>query len=118
MADALFPKLKKKWANGSAAPDLDTDDIRVMLVASTYVYDPLVGGAVDDNAVFDANDSTLTATAATACNALIIFKHTGVDATAELIAYLDSVVGLPFTPEAAQVCPIVWSNGANKIFKI
>lgn len=135
MTSAVFPKCKKKWATGSG-PDLDLDDIRVMLVASTYAYDAadefvadlgavdngrsaaLGAVAVDDAAIVDANDSSLTATAAVACNALIMFKHTGNNATAELIAYIDDVVGLPFTPEAAQVCPLVWDNGANKIVKL
>ena len=70
------------------------------------------------NGVHDAADSTLTALASAASNALIIYKHTGSDATARVIAYLDSAVGLPFTPEAAQACPIVWDNGANKIFAL
>jgi hypothetical protein len=48
----------------------------------------------------------------------VLFLHTGSDATARLIAYIDSAVGLPFTPEASQVCPIVWDSGANKIFAL
>jgi hypothetical protein len=68
--------------------------------------------------VFDAADSTLNATAGTASNALIVFIHTGSDATARLVAYIDNAVGLPFTPEAAQACPIVWDNGASKIFAL
>lgn len=136
MADAIFPKVKQRNFNGGVAVDLDTDDIRVMLVLSTYVYDAtdefladlgavdngrsaaLSAKTLDASAIFDADDSTLTATAGSACNALIIFKHTGADATAVLVAYLDDVVGLPFTPEAAQVCPIVWPAAGNKIFKI
>lgn len=138
MADALFPKCKAKWmAKDAAAVDLDADDIRVMLVLSTYVYDAtdefladlgavdngrsgaLAGKSVDAAlAVFDTTDSTLNATAGSASNALIVFRHTGADATADLIAYIDDVAGLPFTPEAAQVCPIVWNNGANKVFRL
>lgn len=126
MASAFFPKYKKK-ALLKSGPDLDADDIRVMLVRDTYAYDAadefvadlgavdngrsaaLTGVTADDDADLDANDTTLSATAAVACNALVIFKHTGVDATAELIAYIDDAVGLPFTPEAAQNCPIVWN---------
>lgn len=133
MANRVFPKGKEGIMDGSI--DLDTDDIRVMLVKSTYVYDGadqfvVELGAVDNgrsaqmlasrtltNGVLDAADETLTATAAAASNALILFKHTGADATARLIAYLDTVAsGLPFTPAASQVCPITWDNGANKIF--
>jgi len=136
MADAIFPKVKQRNFNGGTPVDLDTDDIRVMLVKSTYVYDAadefvadlgavdngrsaaLTTKTLDASAIFDADDTTLTATDASACNALVIFKHTGADATAVLIAYIDDAVGLPFTPEAAQVCPIVWPAAGNKIFKI
>lgn len=131
MASAIFPKAKEQFEQ--AGINMSTDDIRAMLVLSSYAYNAAHEfvadlGAVDNgrsgalagktftNGVFDATDSTLNATAGTASNAIIIFKHTGADATARLIAYLDSAVGLPFTPEAAQACPLVWDNGANKIF--
>lgn len=133
MASAIYPKAKEQLLQ--AGINLVSDDIRVMLVLSSYTYNAAHVfladlGAVDNgrsaalgtkdvtNGVFDAADSTLTATAGTASNALIVFKHTGSDATARLIAYIDSGVGIPFTPEASQVCPIVFDNGANKIFAL
>lgn len=133
MASAVFPKAKEQFEQ--AGINLLTDDIRAMLVLSSYTYNAAHVfladlGAVDNgrtaalgtkdvtNGVFDAADSTLTATAGTASNALVIFKHTGSDATARVIAYLDNAVGLPFTPEASQACPIVWDNGGNKIFAL
>jgi hypothetical protein len=110
--------------------DLDTDDIRVMLVKSTYVFSSAHKfvsdlGAVDNGrsaalgglsvsaaGVWDANDTSLTALAAAASNALVIFKHTGADGTARLIAYIDTPAsGLPFTPALGQNVPITW--GAN-----
>lgn len=115
---------------------MSTDDIRVMLVMSTYTFSAAHKflsdlGVVDNgrsaalasktftSGVFDAADTTLTATAPAACKALAIFKHTGVDATARLIAYIDTPAGgLPFTPSASQVVPIIWDNAANKIFKL
>lgn len=130
---AVFPKAKEQLLQ--AGINMSSGDIRVMLVRSTYTYDSTDVfisdiGAVDNgrsaalgtkdftNGVFDAADSSITATAANASNALIVFLHTGSDATARLIAYIDDAVGLPFTPEASQVCPIVWDNGANKIFAL
>ena len=45
--------------------------------------------------------------------------HTGADATARLVAYIDTPTsGLPFTPAAGQTVNITWDNGANKIFKL
>lgn len=133
MTSAVYPKAKERALG--AGLDLANADVRVMLVRSTYSYDPTDEfvadlGAVDNgrsaalsgksitDGVFDATDSTLNATGANASNALVVFIHTGNDATARLIAYIDDAVGLPFTPEAAQACPIVWDSGANKIFKL
>lgn len=134
MANALFPLGRQGFLDGSI--DWDTDDIRVMFVKSTYSYDANDQflsdlGAVDNGrsaalgtktvalGVAGAADSTLTATAAVACNALVVFKHTGSDATARLIAYIDTPAsGLPFTPAASQVVPITFDTGANKIFKL
>lgn len=132
---AIYPKAKEQLLQ--AGINMSSADIRVMLVRSTYTYDAAdefvadlgavdngrsaaLGGKTFTDGVFDATDSTLNATAANASNALVLFVHTGNDATARLIAYIDdaSVVGLPFTPEAAQVCPIVWDSGASKIFAL
>lgn len=134
MANALFDPGREGFLDGSI--DWDTNDIRVMLVRSTYTFDATDRfvadlGAVDNgrsaalgsktvtNGIADAADTTITATAAVACNALVIFQHTGSDATARVIAYIDTPAsGLPFTPAASQVVPVTWDNGANKIFKL
>lgn len=113
-----------------------TGDIRVMLVKSTYVFDNTDKflsdlGAVDNGrsatlashtytaGVFGAANTSLVATAAVACKAIILFYHTGSDATARLIAYIDTPAsGLPNTPAAGQTVNINWDVGANKIFKL
>lgn len=115
---------------------MNTGDIRVMLVLSAYTFSAAHKfladmGAVDNgrsaalasktftSGVFDAADTTITATAASASKAIVVFRHTGSDATARVIAYIDAPAsGLPFTPSASQVVPITWDNGANKIFKL
>lgn len=100
----MFDPGREGFLDGSI--DWDTDDVRVMLVRSTYTFDATDKfitdlGAVDNgrsaalasktitNGVADAADTSLVATAANASNALVAFKHTGADATARLIAYLD-----------------------------
>lgn len=102
--NTLFNNGREGFADGSI--DWDTDDVRAMLVLSTYTLDltdEFVAdlGAVDNgrtgalagksatDGILDANDTSLTATAAAASKALALFKHTGNDATARLIAYLD-----------------------------
>lgn len=113
-----------------------TGDVRVMLVKTAYVFDPAHGfladiGANDNgrsaalagktytSGVFDANDTTLVALAADPSEALVYYQHTGSDATARLIAYVDTPTsGLPFTPSVGQSVVIAHDNGANKIFKL
>jgi hypothetical protein len=134
MANALFDPGREGFLDGSI--DWDTDDIRVMLVKSSYVFSAAHKfiadlGAVDNgrsaalagktvtNGVADANDTTVTATGAVACASLVVFKHTGADATARLICFIDTPAsGLPFTPAANQVVNVAWDSGANKIFKL
>lgn len=133
MANVLFDFGREGIADGSI--DILTDDLRVMLVLNSYTLNQAHKfvadiGAVDNGrsaalaskavplGVFDAADTTAAATAATSTGKMIIFKHTGSDATARLLGYLDTVGGLPMTPAAAQVLNIAWDNGANKILKI
>lgn len=134
MANALYDPGREGFLDGSI--DWDTADMRVMLVLSTYAFSAAHKfiadlGAVDNGrsaalgsktvtgGVADAADTSLVATAASASKALAVFQHTGVDATARLIAYIDTPTsGLPFTPSAGQTVNIAWDNGANKIFKL
>lgn len=134
MANALYDPGREGFLDGTI--DWDTGDIRAMLVLSTYTFVASHKfitdlGAVDNgrsaalgtktvtNGVADAADTSLTATAASASKAIVLFQHTGADATARLIAYIDTPTsGLPFTPSAGQTVNIAWDNGANKIFKL
>lgn len=133
MTSALFNPGREGFLDGSI--DWDTQDIRVMLVKSTYTYDATDKfisdlGSVDNgrsaalgtktvtDGVASAASTSLTATSAVACNALVVFYHTGSDASARLIAYIDNATGLPFTPAASQTVNITWDTGANKIFKL
>ena len=134
MANALFDPGREGFLDGTI--DWDTGDIRAMLVLSSYSFDAADKfvsdlGAVDNGrsaslgsktvtgGVADAADTSLVATAATASKAIVLFQHTGSDATARLIAYIDTPTsGLPFTPSAGQTVNIAWDNGANKIFKL
>lgn len=133
MANVLYDKGREGILDGTI--DM-TGDVRVMLVAATYTFsaahDFLDDVVAADNGrsaalssktytsgVFDAADITITATLALLSNALIVFQHTGNNATARLIAYIDTPSsGLPFTPSLSQVVNITWDNGANKIFKL
>jgi hypothetical protein len=134
MANVMYDPGREGFLDGSI--DWDTGDQRVMLVLSTYTFSAankflssltaydngrsaaLASKTVTDG-VADAADTTLVATAATASKALVIFQHTGSDATARLIAYIDTPTsGLPFTPSAGQTVNIAFDNGTNRIFKL
>lgn len=134
MANVLF----NKGREGILDTTIDiTGDVRVMLVKSAYTFNAAheflsditsgndngrsaaLGSKTYTDGVFDAADTSLTATAAAASNALVLFQHTGSDSTARLIAYIDTPSsGLPFTPSAGQAVNITWDSGANKIFKL
>jgi hypothetical protein len=134
MANVLYDNGREGFLDGTI--DWDTGDIRAMLVLSTYTFSAaheflssltaydngrsaaLASKTVTDG-VADAADTTIVATAATASKAIAIFQHTGSDATARLIGYIDTPTGgLPFTPSAGQTVNIAWDNGANRIFKL
>jgi hypothetical protein len=133
MASVLYDPGREGILDDTIA--MNAGDIRVMFVKSTYTFSAAHEfisdlGAVDNgrsaalasktytSGVFDAADTSLTATAAVACNALVVFLHTGADGTARLIAYIDTGTGLPMTPAVSQNIPITWDNGANRIFKL
>lgn len=134
MSNALFDPGREGILDDTI--EMSTADVRVMLVRSTYAFSAAhkfladlgavdngrsatLGGKTFTAGVFDANDTVLTATAAVACAAIVLFAHTGSDATARLIAFIDTPAsGLPFTPAAGQSVPVTWDNGANKIFKL
>lgn len=135
MANALFAKGRQSFLEG--AINWDTDDIRVILVdTGAYTVDLAAHNALDDIAggariavsstltsttttdgVADATDVSFTSVTGTTVEALVIYKHTGVEATSLLIAYMDTGSNLPFTPNGGDVT-IQWSSGADKIFKL
>lgn len=135
MANALYAKGKQNILDGNIA--FDTDDIRALLVdLADYTPDLATDDALADvpsgarvgpatalasktitDGVFDAADTNLVAVTGDQAEAIVLYKHTGTDATALLIALIDTATGLPVTPNGGDIL-IQWDNGANKIFKI
>jgi len=135
MANALYDKGREGFLDGSI--DWDTDDIRAILIdladytpnlathdflddvpaaARVAVSGSLAGKTVAAG-VADANDITFSAVSGDPSEAILIYKHTGSDATARLIALIDTATGLPVTPNGGDI-NVAWDNGANKIFKL
>lgn len=109
-----------KGREGIADRTIDlTGDIRVMLVKSAYTFNAAhqflsditagndngrsaaLGSKTYTSGVLDAADTSLVTLAAVASNAYVIFQHTGSDATARLIAYLDGRVRVEMAVGAA-----------------
>lgn len=136
MANALYGKGREAFGDGSI--DWVNDDIRVILIdVADYTVSIDVDDFLDDvpagarvavmgaslaakaNAlgVMDATDITFSSVTGDPSEALVIYKHTGVDSTSQLLAYIDSATGLPVTPNGGDI-NVTWDNGANKIFKL
>jgi hypothetical protein len=138
MTAALYDLGREAFAQGLI--DWNADDIRIALIDTAlytvdlanhdFLDDVAVGSRVAVSAaslagkaspagVCDATDHVISSVSGATIEAFIIYKHTGSDATARLIAYLDqaSVTGLPLTPNGGDVT-IAFDNGANRIFKL
>lgn len=142
MANAVFPKAKQGFLDGSI--DLDTATIKVALVRG-YTYDGAhttvsdvtgAGGTLHatssglanktvTNGVFDADDVTFTTPASNAgSHSLLVFQSSAVGGGSDvaassqrLIAWLDTGTGLPISPAGGDVT-VVWDSGASKIFAL
>lgn len=136
MANGAYKKTKKLILDADV--DLLVDDIRVILVdAADYTVDLTNHDFLDDvpaaarvatsgalgsktttDGIFDAADVTFTSVSGDQSEALIIYKHTGVEGTSPLIVYLDTgYTGLPITPNGGNI-NLLWPNDSNKIFAI
>ncbi|MFD9515931.1 hypothetical protein [Streptomyces sp. NPDC059979] len=117
MASALYPSFKALLLGGDI--DLAADDVRAVLVdTADYTYsaahdflDDVAAGArvavssalaskTITAGVFDAADVTFTAATGDSVEAVVLYKHTGSDATASLIAYID---GVSVTPNGGNI---------------
>lgn len=136
---ATFTGLYDPGREGFLAGELDWDanDIRVILI-NTGNYptcDPshkflssipsnarvAVSGSLASktvtNGVANGANVTFSAVSGATVGALVIYYHTGSDATARLIAMVDTATGLPLTPNGGDIT-IAWDAGTNKIFKL
>lgn len=127
MANALYDNYKNLILGGGthAFPDLNTDDIRCVLVdTGTYTVNLAthqdhadLSGIISTAAtgsetvgtvaagVFDAADLTFTAVSGASVEAYIFYDfQSAVSATSPLIAYFDTAsAGLPVTPNGGDI---------------
>lgn len=134
MANAHYAKGKEKVL--SAAVNYTTDTIKVALVSNTYPQDlaadefytaisayvvgtPQTLTAKTTTAgVFDAADVTFLAVpAGTTLEGVVIYKDTGIEGTAPLLQYIDTITGFPLATNGADIT-VRWNDGAYRIFAL
>lgn len=135
MANALYDHGRDSFLNGDIDYSvdtidvylIDTDDYTVDLAnhefltsvpAGARVANATLAGKSTSAGVADANDTVFSSVTGDECEALILVKDTGAEATSNLIGYIDTAAaGLPVTPNGGDIT-VTWDNGANKIFKL
>lgn len=135
MANAMYTKALQSFLEGGIA--WLTDNIKVVLVDSA-AYTPAVtthqflsdipaGARIATSA--NLTGKTSTGGAASASNAVfsaasgaqseyvVLYKDTGTATTSNLIYFMDTMTGLPVTPNGGDIT-LAWDTGPNKIFKL
>ena len=133
MANALYPKAKEAFLNGSI--NMVANTISIALVdTGVYTYSAThqfrnevsnsavissttLANKTITNGVFDADDATFSSVTGANCEALLIFQDTGIQTTSRLIAYIDSATGLPILPNGGDIS-VAFSSGSSKIFAL
>jgi hypothetical protein len=140
MANAFYGKFKEalaagfvfNWAagdyramgidSGAYTPSMNVHEFLADVAGGARIATMAAALANKTNAlgVLDADDAVLTAAGATQFELVAIYLHTGVDATARLVALLDTFTsGMPYTPAGAgALVTVEWSNGADKVLRL
>jgi hypothetical protein len=127
VASVLYAKGKAHLLGLSTKADLVADNIKVMLVDTAdetfgstdeFVSDVTGAGIVArsgnlagktvTSGTFDANDVTISAVTGDTCEAVILYKDTGSDATSPLIAWFDIST---FTPNGSDATVVFNASG-------
>ena len=123
MANTVYPKFKQAQLTAAANTDIENGDVRAILVdLADYTYSatheflssvaagarvavsPALTGITITNGLFDADDTTFTSVTGDVSEAIILYVHTGSDATARLIAFFDpGITGIPVTPNGGDI---------------
>lgn len=110
--DLLVDNIKVVLTRGYV-PNFTTHEFLTSIVAGSRVATSAnLGGKTFTLGVFDANNTTFAAVAVgLACDYLVVYVDTGVDATSRLICGLDTgFAGLPVTPDGSDI-QVTWAVG-------
>lgn len=132
----MYPSARQAFGEGGFV--WASNDFRVVLCSAGYVYsdahdflnDILVGnrvavssaltGKTNVAGVFDAADPTIPLVSGLTITSIVLYKHTGTDATAALVHYWDQTaasVPISVVPDGSGI-RVRWSNGPLKMFRI
>ena len=133
MANALYPKAKEAFLNGSINMIANTITIALIdtgvytystshqyrsdisnsaVISTTTLTNKTITGGV-----FDADDALFSSVTGANAEALIIFSDSTVQGTSRLIAYIDSATGLPILPNGGDIT-VAFSSGSSRIFAL
>ena len=127
MADFVYKKFKEQILQGNI--DMSALDIRCAIIdetdytpANTHEFLSSIPAAAREEAsgamttktfvdgTYDADDVVYSAAAGDAVDGIVFYVHTGSDATARLIAYMDSYSAFPITLSGGDVT-FQWAGG-------
>jgi hypothetical protein len=133
----MYPLAREAFGDGDL--DWEAQDWRVILARSTYVYSAAhqfltsvagaarvatsgadLTGKTNVLGVLDADNVVFPTVSGFAIAKVIIYQHTGVEATSRLGLHLDTLasgVALSITPNGTDI-RLRWSDGATKIWRI
>lgn len=138
MADAAYDNYKDILLGGGTNPglvDLDTDDIRIVLIdegtdapvlaTDDALDDITVGARVATSTnlaaktvgtvaagVFDHDNYTFATVSGSSIESYTYYKHTGTESTSPLLVNIDAATGLPVTPNNGDITISVNTSGA------
>jgi len=127
MANILYPLFKQALWEQPANSSLSAGTVKCVAVdLADYTYSAAhdflddvpsgarigtpqtIGSKTFTAGVFDGADVTFPSVTGDQFEALVIYIDTGVESTSRLVAYLDTVGGLPRTPDGGNI-PVVWN---------
>ncbi len=134
MANALYDTGRKAFLRGDLSWNSNT--FKVVLLSSSYTPNLAthqflssisVGSRVATSSalttllpgagVADASDITFTSVSGSQVTQFVVFRDTGTESTSQLVAYFDTAINLPITPNGGDIT-LTWSNDTNRIFKL
>jgi len=135
MTNALYDKGRQRFLQADIdwlvddikAVLIDTGAYTVNLATHEFLSDIPLGARISTssnlasktstNGVADADDVVFSLVTGVNCEAIALYKDTGVAGTSALICYIDTATGLPVLPNGGNIT-VVFDSGANKIFKL